>query len=255
MPAPRARARRSSRCACILARYSTLRVIGGHLHPFAGLEIDQQRRLAERRLHLLRIEHVEEHDLVAVKTQRLDGPHDVLGVAEEVGDDHDHAAAPQELPQVIDRLREVGAGARLGELEAAQEPRELSLPHRRPDVVAHVVVEHHEAGRIALAVNREVEERRADVPRVVHLGDGVRGVLHGVAGIEQDRQQAVRLAAVAFQVGALGPREHVPVHVTQIVAGRVRPVLRELLAEPEIGGSVEAGDEAVHDRPGDQVEA
>ena len=81
------------------------------------------------------------------------------------------------------------------------------------------------------------------------------GVVHGVAGVEQDGQQAVGLAAIALQVGALGAGEDVPIDVAQIVAGRVGAVLGELLAEAEIGRAVQAGDEAVDDRLGDQVEA
>ncbi len=43
--------------------------------------------------------------------------------------------------------------------------------------------------------------------------------------------------------------------MAQIVAGRVGPILGELLAEAEIGRAVQSGDEPVHHGLGDQVEA
>ena len=66
---------------------------------------------------------------------------------------------------------------------------------------------------------------------------------------------AVGFAAIALQVGALGAREHVPVHVAQIVARRVGAVFGELLAETEIRRAVQAGDEAVHHGLRHQVQA
>ena len=71
----------------------------------------------------------------------------------------------------------------------------------------------------------------------------------------QDRQLRVGLAAIALQVAALGAGEDVPVDVTQIVALGVGAVLGELLAEPEIGRPVQAGDETVDHGFGHQVQA
>jgi len=83
---------------------------------------------------------------------------------------------PEEKARVMEvahRLAEVGPGAGLSQLEAAHQPRKLSLPRRRPDVIPHFVVEHDEAGRIALIVDGQVEQRGRRVPRVVHLADAV----------------------------------------------------------------------------------
>ena len=139
--------------------------------------------------------------------------------------------------------------------EAAQQAVQLPLARRGADVVAHFVVENDQAGGIALILDGEIEKRRGRVARVIHLGDAVRRVLHGIAGVEQHGEQAVGFAAIALQVGALGAREDVPIHVAQIVAGRIGAVFGELLAEAEIRRAVQAGDEAVHHRLGDQVEA
>src|ERR1019366_7327161 len=73
----------------------------------------------------------------------------------------------------------------------------------------------------------------------------MRRKVHGVAGIQEHGEYAVRLASVALQVGALGARKHVPVHMAEIISGRVRAVFGELLAETEIRRAVETGDEPV----------
>src|SRR5437870_4646534 len=117
---------------------------------------------------------MEQNDLVAVKAQWLDGPNDMFGRFVEVGNDHDEAAPPEEFLKMAHRLAEVRTRARLCELEASEQPRELSLTRRRPDVVAHLVVEDNQAGGIALAVDRQIEERGGDIARIIHLVDAVR---------------------------------------------------------------------------------
>ncbi len=82
----------------------------------------------------------------------------------------------------------------------------------------------------------------------------MRRELHGVAGIEQHGQDAVRFAAIALQVGALGARKHVPIDVAQIVAGRIGAVFGELLAETEIRRTVQAGDETIDDSLRHQIQ-
>ena len=79
--------------------------------------------------------------------------------------------------------------------------------------------------------------------------------MHGVAGVEEDGERTVGLAAVALEVHALGAGVDVPIDVAEIVAGGVGLVFGELLGEAEIGGAMEAGDEAVDYRLGDELEA
>ena len=201
------------------------------------------------------IEHVEQNDFVAVEAQRLDGADDVFGRIVEIGNEHDHAAAAQELLKMMERFGEIGARARLGMLEARQQAMKLSLARRGPDVGADFVVENDQAGGVALVVDREIEQRGRGEARVVHLGHAVRRELHGIAGVEQHGEHAVRFAAIAFQVGALGAREDVPVHVAKIVAGRVGAVLGEFLAEAEIRRAVQPGDEAVDHGLRHQIQA
>jgi len=152
-------------------------------------------------------------------------------------------------------LAEVRAGARLGELKAAEQPMELALARRRADVVAHFVVEDDQTSGVALILDGEVEERGGGEARVVHFADSVRGEVHRIASVEQNCEQAVRFAAIALQVGALRAGEDVPIHVPQVVARSVGAIFGELLAEAEVRRAVKTGDETVHDRLGDEVEA
>ena len=61
-------------------------------------------------------------------------------------------------------------------------------------------------------------------------------------------------AAVALEVGALGARKDVPVHVAQVVAGRVGAVFGEFLAEAEIRRAMQAVNESIDDRLGHQIQ-
>src|ERR1700722_16032279 len=79
--------------------------------------------------------------------------------------------------------------------------------------------------------------------------------LHGVAGVEQNGEEAVGFAAVALEDQLLAACVDVPIDVAEIVAGIVGLIFGELLAETEVRRAVEAGDEAVDHGLGDEVEA
>ena len=78
---------------------------------------------------------------------------------------------------------------------------------------------------------------------------------HAGAGVQQHHHLRVRFAAIPLQVRALRSREHVPVHMPQIVARCIGAVFRELLAEAEIRRPVQARHEAVHNRFRHQIQA
>ncbi len=120
--------------------------------------------------------------------------------------------------------------------------------------VAHLVIEHDQPRRIALVVNREIEQRSRDEARIIHLFRRARRILHRVARVQQHRELAVGFAAITLQIAAFRAREQVPVHVAQIVSRRVGAVLGKLLAEAEVGRSVQPGDKAVHDGLRHQVQ-
>src|SRR5690349_12389524 len=81
----------------------------------------------------------------------------------------------------------------------------------------------------------------------------MRRVLHGAAAIEQYRQLAIGLTAVALQIRTLRACEHVPIDMPQIVPGSIGPIFGKLLAEAEIGRAVQTGDEPIDHGASDQV--
>ncbi len=198
---------------------------------------------------------MEQDHFVAVEAQRLDGADNAFGRLPEVGDDQHHAAALQELLEVAHGLGEIGAGACFGLFQTGQQTMQLALAGGGADIVADLVVEGNQPGGIALAVDGQIEERRGKVAGVIHFVDAVRAELHRVAGVEQDGQRAVGFAAIALEIQALGSGVDVPIDVAQIVAGSVGAIFGELLAETEVGRTVQAGDEAIDHGLGDQFQA
>ena len=144
---------------------------------------------------------------------------------------------------------------RLRLFEAAQQAMQLPLPRGWPDVSANFIVEDDQARRVALILNREIEQRRRSEARVVHLAHGMRGKLHRVARVEQHGEDTVGFAAIAFEVGALGAGKDVPVHVPQVVARRIRAVFGEFLAEAEIRRAMQTVDESIDDSLRHQIQA
>ncbi len=104
-------------CASIFWRYSFLRVFGRDFQVLLRFEVHENGGLAEIGLHFLGIEHVEQDDFVAMEAQRLDGANDFLGRFVEIGNHQHQAAAAQKFLEVVQRLGEIGARARLGKFE------------------------------------------------------------------------------------------------------------------------------------------
>src|SRR5262249_17401169 len=78
---------------------------------------------------------------------------------------------------------------------------------------------------------------------------------HRPARVEEHRDLAVGLAAIALQIGALGAGEHVPVDVAKVVARIVRAILGEFLTESEIRRAMQTRDEAIDHSFRNQLEA
>src|ERR1700722_20588733 len=146
---------------------------------------------------------------------------------------------------MMQRLGEIRAGVRLRLIEAAEQAVQLPLPRGRPDVGANLIVKDDQARCVALVLNREIEEGRGREARVVHLVYGVRRKFHRVAGVKQHGEDAVRFSAIAFEVGALGAGEDVPVARPQLVAWRAAAVFGDFLAETEIRRAMQAVDESI----------
>ena len=224
-----------------------------HFQAALVFHIEQQHRLAELRLDLLRIQHVQQDHFVAPEPQRLYRLDDRLRLLVKIGK-NDHDAAPvQELLKVHKWLGEIGVSADFRFFDPVQQAEQLPLPRGGSDIVLHVLVKDDESGSVAL-VRRHVAETGRHEAGEVELVHRVRAVAHRSAGVEQDQQLRIGLAAIAFEVHALRAGEDVPIDVAQVVAGRVGAVFGEFLAEAEIRRAVQSGHEAIHHGLGDQVE-
>ena len=54
---------------------------------------------------------MEHDDVGAAELEMFQAADDALGIVEQVGDQHDHAALAQRIGQLMERLRHVGLGA------------------------------------------------------------------------------------------------------------------------------------------------
>ncbi len=140
-----------------------MRVFGSDFEAFLRFKIDENGGLVQVELKFLRVEHMEKHHFVSVEPQRFDGAHDFFGRFVEIGNHHHQAAAAQEFLKMEERLGEIGARARFGELQASQKPLQLPLARGRADVIADFVVENDQAGGVALILDREIKERGRNV--------------------------------------------------------------------------------------------
>src|SRR6516162_6218817 len=231
-----------------------LRVFRDDFNPTVGFEIDEDGWPLHCRSDLLRIKNLKEDHFVAAETQWRDVGHDRFRLLIEVRNDDGDTSPMKGILKVPERLGKICLCARGGLFQPCEEPRQLSRPRRRANVLAHFLVEDDEPGRVPLIVNGEIEERRRKVARVVYFAGRTGGESHGVAGVEQDRELAVGLPAITFEVAAFCACEKIPVHVTQVISRRIGAVLGKLQAEPELGGAMQTGDEAVHNRFCQQIE-
>ena len=197
---------------------------------------------------------MKQHHLAAMKAQRLDRLHNHLRSLVKIRHDRHDPAPMQKLLKVRHRLRKVSPRPRLRLLQPGHQSIQLTLPRRRPNVLPHLVVKHDQPRRVALIVDRQIEQSRRNVPRVIHLRHRVRAELHRVACIQQQRQLAVRLAAIPLQIRPLRSRKQIPIHVPQIIPRRIRAVLCELLAAAEVRRPLQPRHKPIHDRLRNQVE-
>src|SRR5215469_9768262 len=231
-----------------------LRVFGDDFNPMVGFEIDEDGWLLQGRSNLLRIKNLKEDYFVAAETQWRYVGNYRFRLLIEVRDGDGDTSPMQGILKVLKRLGKICLRTRGSLFQSCEEPRQLSRPRGGANVVPYLLVEDDKPCRVALIVNSKIEERRRKVACVVYFAGRSGGVLHGVAGIEQDRELAVSLPAIALEIAAFGTREKIPVHMTQVVPRSIGAVLGKFLAEAELGGTMQAGDETVHNRFCQQVQ-
>jgi hypothetical protein len=178
---------------------------------------------------------------------------ELLIVVEEVGEDRHDARAAARLRDPVRDAADAGRAARLGCSRAASMSFSWAGPVAPARPLAHVVVEQHQARRVALA-QHQVPERGGAPARVVELAPGERAEGHRLAGVDQEVAAEVRLGDELLDHQAVRAREDLPVERAQLVAGHVLAVLRELHRAAALRRAVVAGHEALDHRASHQRE-
>ena len=87
---------------------SSSRVFGDYFNSPVSFEVDKERRSAQLRANLLRIENMKQHHLVATKPQWCDGANDLFGLFVKIRDQDDDSAPVQKILEVLQRFGEIG---------------------------------------------------------------------------------------------------------------------------------------------------
>ncbi len=151
--------------------------LGHDRNLLAALEVLEARRIVVPELNLRWIEHVEHHQVVPEKPQRLDRLEDDVGLLVKIRDEREHAAPLEVLRHLPDRPAQVAGAFRLRPIQRVQDDVEMLGRHRH--VTDDVLVERDEAHAVALAV-RQIGEARRQIARIFQLGDPAAGEPHGL---------------------------------------------------------------------------
>ena len=147
-----------------------------------------------------------------------------------------------------ERPRRVRRARRAGIAERGHDPPPLLRPRAWRNDRARLRVEPHQPHRVTLPKQQE-RDRGRDTLGVFALGEprGIAAPVHRPAHVEHDGRAQIRFLFVLLHEPLVGPREHFPVDVPQIVAGLVGAMLRELDGEALARRFVQPGEKSVHD--------
>lgn len=115
----------------------------------------------------------------------------------------------------------------------------------------HFVVEDDQTHRIVLT-RSQVGQRRGEKLRILKLVNRTGAETHRGACIQKYHQMRIGLAEISLDIGSVGASINIPVDESRVIALRVRSVFRELLAETEERGTMQAIEKAMHGRTRDE---
>ena len=122
-----------------------------NLYGFTRFEILEQNIGFEIRIELLGIEHLEQHDVLALPGERAHAVEDLVDIAVEVGN-HSNEAAPRNLfAKLVERLIKFRAGSGLRRINAMQNALQFAGPGCRCAIVSDFFVKYHAANRVMLS--------------------------------------------------------------------------------------------------------
>jgi len=157
----------------------------------------------------------------------------------------------ERVGQLVERLRDVGAPAKLDAIERRQQRPQVSGPRADGNACGDLVVEGHQANRVALSAH-QIGQGGGEIGGVLQLRHLCGRVAHRGADIEQEMALQVRLFFELLDVVSIAAREDLPIDGREIVARQVLPIFRELDAEPFVGTPMQPDEEALDNRPGAQ---
>ena len=225
------------------------RQLVGRLHV---LELDQA---LEREMHLGLVEDVEQDDLVAAVAQVVQALQHRLRVGQQVAEEHDQALAADHGRQLVQARGHVGLRRSASGWPAATGCCRAACRLLRGGRLAWMLrVERDQADRVLL-VDHQVAQRRRQADGVLELGQLLAvGVGHRGAEVHHQVAGDVGLGLELLEVILVGLGVDVPVEVLEVVAGDVLAMLGELDGEALERAGVQAGQEALDDELGAQVE-
>ena len=126
--------------------------------------------------------------------------------------------------------------------------------HRaRRNVAPHLAVKRRQPRGVILTEG-EVAEGRGEKPAVLELRDpAAAGKLHRPARVEEDRDPGVRLLLEELDVILVGLGDELPIDRADLVGGGVGAVVGVFDARSEERAGVEAGEEPLDGRAGDEL--
>src|SRR5882672_26838 len=198
----------------------------GDLRELAVLAVLEGEVADDRRLYLLRAEHLDDDDLVAALEQPLERARVAL-LVEEVGDDDLHSRRVVAQRELFQPLVQVGGPLRLDRIDELEKPPHLLLAPGRGKAL--------EARAVRRLDRDAVEIRERDIGHRGRQPLGVEelrriAVRHRQAAVDEDGKPQVLLDVEELEEEAVESAVDVPVDVAQVVALRIVAVVGEFRA-------------------------
>src|SRR5579864_3690392 len=218
-----------------------------HPAPGAGLRVLKRHRPHVGQLPLARVYQLHGDDVV---TPGEPAEHGAPAVGEEVGDEEEHRAAPEQRLQGEQAAGQVGAApGRLVPEQLADDAQHLAPALAWQHVALQPVGEERGPDPVVVPGGGE-GEHGADLDREGALGPAPRAEGAGRAVVHGEKDGELALLEEALDVGRAQARGDVPVDHADVVARLVLAYLGELHAAAPEGARVFAGDDVADQMSG-----
>ncbi len=228
--------------------------IGINLEDLLGFIVLKLEHSLEGEHGLGLVEDMKDDDVVTGKPKAMQGSQHRCGVRQEVAENHDQAAMPHHAGDLMQARFDVGFAGRLELGEQREDIAKLRPLAPRRQALADLLIEGDQADRVLL-VDHQIAERGRKTDAVLEFGELLTiGVTHRSRQIHHQVAGQVRFRLELLDVEAVGLGVNVPVHVGNIVAGRVLAMFGELDRKPLERAGVQPRDEALNNELGAEVE-